>query len=95
MIDVRLSILFDYYSDLLTEHQQALFKDYYFDNLSLQEIAENNGISRNAVHKTLTIINEKLNYYEDKLKLYAKAKQIKELIKDLDEDKRSQIEDLI
>ncbi len=95
MVDVRLSILFDYYGDLLTKRQQAFFKDYYFDNLTLQEIADNNGISRNAVHKTLTAINQKLEYYENTLSLMAKAEQIKELIKDLSEEKREKIEELI
>lgn len=95
MVDVRLNILFDYYGDLLTDKQQEFFKDYYFDNLTLQEIADNNGISRNAVHKTLNIINEKLEYYESKLRLYEKSEQIKEIIKDLDEEIKESINDLI
>ncbi len=95
MVDVRLSILFDYYGDLLTEKQQMFFKDYYFDNLTLQEIADNNKISRNAVHKTLNTINAKLQYYEEKLNLYEKANHMKEIIKDLDEHKRNQIMDLM
>ena len=69
-MNVRLSILFDYYGDLLTDKQQDFFEDYYFSNLTLQEIADNNNISRNAVHKTLNVINEKLEYYESVLKLY-------------------------
>ena len=95
MVNVRLNILFDYYGDLLTEKQQEFFKDYYFDNLTLQEIADNNGISRNAVHKTLNIINDKLEYYESTLKLYEKAEKIKELIKDLDENIKESIDELI
>lgn len=95
MVDIRLSILFDYYGELLTIKQQDFFKDYYFNNLTLQEIADNNKISKNAVHKTLMTINQKLEYYEKTLKLYFKASKIKELIKDLDENKRNQIIDLI
>jgi hypothetical protein len=95
MVNVRLNILFDYYGELLTDKQQEFFKDYYFDNLTLQEIADNNGISRNAVHKTLNIINEKLEYYENILKLYEKAEKIKELTKDLDDNIKESINDLI
>ena len=51
--------LFDYYGELLTEKQKEYFKFYYFDNLSLSEIAEENNISRNAVSKTLKEVKEK------------------------------------
>lgn len=95
MVDIRLGILFDYYGELLTDKQQAFFKDYYFDNLTLQEIADNYGISRNAVHKTLNTISKKLNFYEDKLKLYVKAEKIRELVKDISEDTKERIYDLI
>lgn len=94
-MNVRLSILFDYYGDLLTDKQQDFFEDYYFSNLTLQEIADNNNISRNAVHKTLNVINEKLEYYESVLKLYEKADKIKEIIKDLDDDTKNSIIELI
>ena len=46
-----LIILYDYYGEILKEENRKYFEDYYFDNLSLKEIAENSGISRNAVHK--------------------------------------------
>lgn len=95
MVDIELGILFDYYGDLLTDRQQEIFKDYYFDNLTMQEIADNNNISKNAIHKTLNAINNKLRYYEQKLKLYEKSKKIKELTVDLDQYKKEQINELI
>lgn len=95
MVDVRLNILFDYYGELLTDKQQSFFRDYYFDNLTLQEIADNYDISRNAVHKTLSVIIDKLEYYEQKLKLYEKSIKIKELISNLDEVTKEKIYDLI
>ena len=94
-MDLKLSILFDYYGELLTDKQQEFFKDYYFDNLTLQEIAENNDISRNAVHKTLNTINNKLEYYESILKLYDKSNKIKDIIKNLDSDTKDKINELI
>ena len=80
--EIYLTILFDYYEKLLLNKDQEVFKDYYFSNLSLQEIAENNNISRNAVHKRLKKIEEELIHYEEKLKLYEKEQKIMELIKD-------------
>lgn len=72
--------LFDYYGELLTEKQKEYFKFYYFDNLSLSEIAEENNVSRNAVSKTLKEVKEKLDYYENILNLYIKKNKIKEII---------------
>lgn len=92
---VELTILYDYYGELLTDRQQLYFEDYYFSNLSLQEIAENNNVSRNAVHKSLKDIIDKLHYYEDKLKLYEKGKEINKLIENIDDDLKNRIKELI
>ena len=92
---VLLNILYDYYGELLTDKQRNYFKDYYFDNLTLSEISENYHISRNAIHKSLKEIVEKLLYYEEKLKLYEKNNKIKNIIADLDDDIKSKIIDLI
>ena len=75
-----LIILFDYYEELLTDSQKKYFIDYYFNNLSLAEIAENENVSRNAVSKDLKLTKEKLVNYEDKLKLYDKDKKMRKVI---------------
>lgn len=93
--EIYLSALYDYYSVLLTDKQKNYFEDYYFNNYSLSEIAENNKTSRNAIHKQVKETENKLLDYEDKLKLYQKASEIAEVIKDLDEDIKEQIEELI
>ena len=72
---ILLCNLFDYYSELLTDKQKQYFKDYYFDNLSLSELSENYDVSRNAIHKTLKDAEEKLFYYEEKLRLLEKNKK--------------------
>ena len=95
MMNVRLNILFDYYGELLTDKQQEIFQDYYFDNLTMQEIADNNEVSKNAVHKTLNTIINKLEYYEEKLRLYDKSLKIRDLVSDLDEIAKEKIYDLI
>ena len=83
--------LYDYYGELLTIKQQQYFEQYYFDNLTLSEISENNDVSRNAVHKTIKEIEKKLYYYENILKLYKKSNNIKALIIDLDEELKTKI----
>ena len=71
-----LSSLYDYYGTLLTDKQRMYFEDYYFDNLTLSEMSENYDISRNAIHKSLKEVEEKLMYYENKLKLLHKSNEI-------------------
>lgn len=76
-----LIVLYDYYESLLSNKQKEYFSLYYFDNLSLSEISENIGVSRNAIHKSLKSIETLLLDYEDKLKIYNKTMKIEEIIK--------------
>lgn len=76
-----LIVLYDYYESLLSDKQKEYFSLYYFDNLSLSEISENIGVSRNAIHKSLKSIETLLLDYEDKLKIYNKTMKIEEIIK--------------
>lgn len=87
--------LYDLYGELLTDKQRNYFEDYYFDNLTLQEIGENNNISRNAVHKQIKESEEKLNHFESILKIYEKNKRIKEICQNLDEDTKNKILDIL
>ncbi len=77
---IYLTILFDCYEKLLNEKDKECFKYYYFDNLSLGEIADNLDISRNAVHKRLKKIEDELNFYEDSVGLYRKEQAVLDLI---------------
>ena len=77
-----LTNLYDTYSSLLTDKQQEYFEDYYFNNLTLSEISENNEVSRSAVSKALGEIETKLNNYEDKLRLVSKYKEVMLAIND-------------
>ena len=77
--------LYDLYGKLLTDKQKGYFEDYYFNNLSYTEMAENYQVSRNAVFKQLHITIEKLKEYEEKLRLFEKKEkllQLKDKIKD-------------
>ena len=89
-----LIILYDFYFELLSDKQREYFEDYYFNNLSLGEMSENTGLSRNAIHKNIKSICEKLYFYEEKLGLYKKRKELYKLIENIDEDIKSRIEKL-
>ncbi len=75
--------LYDIYEDLLTDKEKQVFKDYYQEDLSLSEIADNKSISKSAVGKMLKNILEKLENLEDKLHIY---KNNQELVSLLEED---------
>ena len=72
--------LFDIYSSLLTEKEQVTFKDYYQEDLSLSEIANENNVSRAAVQKTIKTVLDKLKYYEDMLHIYDKNVRLREIL---------------
>ena len=80
----RLIVLYDFYSELLTDKQKEYFEDYYFSKLSLGEISENTGLSRNAIHKNIKTVEDKLYFYEEKLELYKKRILLEEIIKEID-----------
>jgi len=79
---IYLCDLYDFYKELFTEKQQEYFEDYYFNDLSLAEIAENHGVSRNAIHNQLKIIEDNLHDYEKKLKLYEKKNKIIDILEE-------------
>ena len=80
-----LIILYDYYGELLNDSQRKYFEEYYFENLSLSEISENDDKSRNAIHKSIKSSSSKLYEYEDKLGLYAKRKKLDTIIDKIDD----------
>ena len=64
---VEVSILWEIYGKLLTEKQYEFIEDYYNNDLSLSEIAENNEITRQAVRDIIKKGEKKLFEYEEKL----------------------------
>ncbi len=76
---VELIELYDLYFELLTDKQKEYFEEYYFDDFSISEIAENHEISRNAVHDQLKKVIKNLEDYELKLGLLKKIKTIEQL----------------
>lgn len=89
-------LLYDCYGELFNEKQQEYFESYYFNNLSLGEISDNIGISRNAIHKVIKGMEEKLIFYEEKLGILHKNMLIKEIISSIvDESLKKRLEELV
>lgn len=87
--------LYDLYGELLTDKQKEYFENYYFNNFSLSEMAENYDVSRNAIHKQLKIVVEKLEDYESKMQLYKKMKKLDEFLVNInDENIKKTLEDI-
>lgn len=85
----ELIALYDLYGNLLTDKQKGYFEDYYFMDLSISEIAENYGISRNGVFDQLKRVNKLLEDYEESLNLLTKYKKIESL--NIDEESKNQV----
>ncbi len=69
---VRRALLYDFYGELLTEHQKNIYSDYVLNDLSYTEIGVNEGISRQAVYELIKRCDGILEDYENKLKLVDK-----------------------
>lgn len=70
-----MTLLFDFYGELLTEKQKTYFDLYYNQDFSLAEIAEEEGISRQGVHDALVRTESLLRNFEEKTGIVAKAMQ--------------------
>lgn len=71
--DLKIGLLNQIYGRLLTENQRAVAAYYYDDDLSLGEIAENTGVTRQAVRDTLVKAETALNGFEEALGLYDRS----------------------
>ena len=84
---VQISMLLQIYGKMLTEKQYELANDYYNNDLSLSEIAENNNITRQAVRDVIKKGENKLFELEEKLAFMEKTmiqeKQIQEILTEL------------
>ncbi len=66
------ALLYDFYGELLTEHQRSVYEDVVFNDLSLGEAAKELGISRQGVHDLIRRCDNILEEYENKLHLVSK-----------------------
>lgn len=69
---VQQTLLFDFYGELLTEHQQQIYEDVVCNDLSCSEVAAEHGVSRQGIHDLIKRCNRQLEEYEGKLHLVEK-----------------------
>jgi len=82
---VQQGYLYDFYGELLTEHQKQIYEGLVYENLSLGEIADDQGISRQAVHDLVKRTDKILQGYENKLGLMTRFEKIRGYIEQVDE----------
>ena len=87
------TLLYDFYGELLNEHQRGVYEDAVFNDLSLSEIADEYGISRQGVHDLIKRVSNTLEGYESKLHLVEKFMDTKAKITRIDELVDSYIKD--
>ena len=82
----RMTMLYDFYGELLTERQKEFFDLYYNEDLSLSEIAENNGISRQGVRDVIVRAEAVMTEIEDKTGLVKRYQQMRGLLESINEN---------
>lgn len=80
---VEQGLLYDFYGILLTDHQQKIYEEAVYQDWSLSEIAEEEGISRQGVHDLLKRCNKILQEYEDKLHLIERFEKAKSILNEI------------
>lgn len=75
--------LYDFYGELLTEHQRSIYEDFVLSDLSLGEIAQEQGISRQGVFDLVKRCDKLLMGYEEKLHLLERFWKIKDKIREI------------
>ena len=82
---VEQGLLYDFYGELLTDHQKSVYEAAVLEDYSLTEIAEMYGISRQGVHDLIKRCDKILLQYEEKLNLVAKFTRMKEMVSEIGE----------
>ena len=72
--------LFDIYGNLLNERESEIYKLFYEEDLSLQEIADNRCVSKSAIGSAIKTINKKLEEYENKMNFLKQKKELQKVV---------------
>lgn len=87
MLDkVEGNLLLDFYGSLLTEHQREVLDDYFNDDLSMSELADEYEVSKSAISDLIKRCLNQLEEYESKLHLIKQARSLDELIDKMEKD---------
>lgn len=83
---IERNLLYDFYGELLNEHQKQIYEDSAYQDLSLSELADTYEVSRQGIHDLLKRCDKQLMAYENKLHLISRFRDVKsqtEKIKEL------------
>ena len=76
---IERNLLYDFYGELLNEHQKQIYEDSAYGDLSLSELADTYEISRQGVYDLLRRCDRQLMDYENKLHLIRRFMEVKTL----------------
>ena len=79
------ALLYDFYGELLTKHQQEIYEQFVLEDLSLSEIAVHAGISRQGVHDLVKRCQRLLEGYEEKLHLVERFLNIRQSVQEINQ----------
>ena len=82
--NMKIAYLLDLYGEALDEHIASVLKAYYNEDLSLAEIASDEGISRQGVRHLIKKGEEQLHFFEEKLALGKRAQELSQVCKSLE-----------
>ena len=80
---LKQALLYDFYGELLTEHQKQIYEDVVFNDLTISEVAKEQGTSRQSVHDMVKRCDKLLEEYEQKLKLLDKFLKTREKVEEI------------
>ena len=83
---VEQTMLYDFYGELLTDHQKEIYEDVIFQDLSISEIAEQQGISRQGVFDLVRRCDRILIGYEEKLHLIERFQTAKQDVEKIEKE---------
>ncbi|MBE6553008.1 MAG: winged helix-turn-helix transcriptional regulator [Ruminococcaceae bacterium] len=76
--DLKIAFLLDFYGEVLSDRKRTVLDYYYNDDLSLAEIAQEIGISRQGVRELIKKAEEELRFYEEKLGLATRFRRVQD-----------------
>ena len=80
---VKRTLLYDFYGELLTDHQKRIYEDVVFNDLTISEVAREQGTSRQSVHDMIKRCDKLLEEYEQKLRLLDKFLKTREKVEEI------------
>lgn len=89
--NLGIAFLLDFYGDVLNEHMRSALYLYYEEDLSLSEIADSMGISRQGVRHIIKKGEEELSYLEDRLGLADRFRKISDAVEELSDTANAMI----